>query len=64
MVVDPDTRGQLAKEGRLWLLSMVCATAGATGVYLSDSIAIGVAVFLACLAVFGGILLAYERHKR
>jgi hypothetical protein len=64
MVGDPDTRGQLAKEGRLWLLSLVCATAGATGVYLSDSIAVGVAVFLVCLAVFGGILLAYERHNR
>lgn len=64
MAVDPHVRGQLAKEGRLWLLSLVCAAAGATGVYLTGSVGVGVLVFLGFLVVLGGLLLGYEKRRR
>jgi hypothetical protein len=68
---DLDTRRKLAKEGRLYLLSLACATPGGIAVYLSNSVAVGVVVFLCCVLVFGSALWAYERrlskqrqHKR
>ncbi len=61
---DPDLRRKLAKEGRLYLLALFCATPGAIAVYLSNSLAVGIAVFLGCVLVFGSALFLYEkRHK-
>jgi hypothetical protein len=64
MVADPDLRKKLAKEGRLWLLSLLCAVPGAVAVALTDRISIGIAVFAACLLVFGTALVLYERRYR
>ena len=66
VVEDPKTRRQLAKQGRLWLMSLVCATAGAVTIQRTASLAIGVAVFLACVVVLGPLLWIYEkkRHHR
>jgi Flp pilus assembly protein TadB len=59
-----DNRAQLAKQGRLWLLSLVCALAGAFTVGATNSLASGVTVFLLCVTVLGGMLLWYERRRR
>ena len=65
MVVEgPETRRQLAKQGRLWLMSLVCATAGAVTIQQTASLAIGVAVFLCCVVVLGPLLWIYERKRR
>jgi hypothetical protein len=64
VVADPDTRSQLAKEGRLWLLSLVCATIGALTVWLTSSIPYGVGAFVASVLVLGGLLRAYEKRRR
>ena len=64
MAVDPDIKSQLGKEGRLWLLSFVCAAAGATGVYLSGSVGVGVLVFGIFLTVLGTALLTYEKRRK
>jgi uncharacterized membrane protein YoaK (UPF0700 family) len=66
VVADPEIRRQLAKQGRLWLMSLVCATAGAVTIQWTASLAIGVAVFLACVVVLGPLLWIYEkkRHHR
>lgn len=63
MIEDPETRRQLAKQGRLWALSLVCAAAGALTISRTGSLGTGILVFLACLAVLGGVLLAYERRR-
>jgi cyanate permease len=63
-VQDQEQRRQLFKQGRLWLLSLVCALAGATTVALRNSLADGVLVFLSCVAVLGTILWIYERRRR
>ena len=64
MVQDPETRRQLAKQGRLWLMSLVCATAGALTIQQTASLAVGVAVFLGCVAVLGALLWIYEKRRR
>lgn len=64
MTPDPVTRRALAKEGRLYLLALVCATGGSLAVYLSDRISVGVVVFLGCVLVFGPMLYAYEKRHR
>jgi len=65
MAFDPKTRRELAKQGRLWALSLVCATGGAVAVAQSGRVAVGVFVFGICLLVFGGGLYVYEkRHQR
>jgi hypothetical protein len=61
---DPATRRKIAKEGRLYLLALVCATGGATAVYLSNRLTIGIFVFAICLLVFGPILYHYEKRHR
>jgi hypothetical protein len=60
----PETRRQLAKQGRLWLLSLVCAAAGAVTIQRTASLAIGVAVFLGCVVVLGPLLWIYEKKRR
>ncbi len=64
MVVAPETRRYLAKQGRLWVMSLVCATAGAVTIQRTGSLAIGVAVFLACVLVLGPLLWIYEKKRR
>jgi hypothetical protein len=59
-----DTGAKLAKEGRLWLLSLVCALGGAIAVWRTGSLAAGVTIFLLCVTVLGGALLWYERRRR
>lgn len=61
--MDQDVRHQLARQGRLWLLSLVCATAGALAVWQTDSQAYGILAFLAAVAALGPILWAYERSR-
>ena len=64
VVTDPGTRRQLAKQGRLWLMSLVCAAAGAVTIQRTASLAIGVAVFLGCVVVLGPLLWIYEKKRR
>jgi hypothetical protein len=63
VVEDPEKRRQLAKQGRLWLMSLVCATAGALTIQRTGSLAIGV-IFLGCTAVLGPLLWIYEKRRR
>jgi hypothetical protein len=60
MALDPDVRRQLAKQLRLWLLSLVCATLGATVVWRTGDLLVGVLAFLATVAVLGSLLWVYE----
>lgn len=64
MALDPKTRRELAKNGRLWGLALVCAIAGSVTVSVTGSIAPGVLAFLIALGVLGPLLLAYERRHR
>ena len=64
MATDPDTRRQVAKQGRLWLLSLICATVGAVTVWRTNSVLIGIFAFLICLVVLGPILYAYEKRRK
>ena len=61
---DPELRRKLFQQGRLWLLSLVCATAGAATVWATNSLPWGVLAFLICLAVLGPLLWLYERRRR
>lgn len=61
---DPELRGKLAKEGRLWGLAAVCATVGAVTVALTDAVPPGVLAFLVALAVLGPLLRRYEKRRR
>ena len=63
-MIDPQRKQELAKEGRLWLLALVCAVAGAITVSITDSLGPGVLVFLASVVVLGPVLWAYEKHRR
>ena len=63
MIEDPETRRQLAKQGRLWLLSLVCATIATATIVKTGSLATGILVFLICVAVLGAVLWAYERRR-
>ena len=61
---DPELRRKLAQQGRLWLLSLICASAGAYTVWSRNSVSAGVVVFLICLAVLGSALWLYEKRRR
>ncbi len=61
---DPDLRGKLAKEGRLWGMAAVCATAGSATVAVTDSVSSGVLAFLLVVAVLGPLLYLYEKRRR
>jgi hypothetical protein len=63
VIEDPKTRRQLAQQGRLWALSVLCALAGAVTISRTGSIAKGVIAFGICLAVLGGSLWIYERRR-
>lgn len=64
MIEDPKTRRELAQQGRLWLLSLVCATVGAVTISRTGSLSTGVVAFLICLLVLGTALLIYERQRK
>jgi hypothetical protein len=59
---DPELRKQLLKSARLWLLSLICASAGAATVWATGSVGSGVLAFLGSLVVLGPILWLYERR--
>ena len=61
---DDRIRRDLAKQGRLWGLSLVCATVGAVTVWRTDELLPGIGAFLITLVVLGSILYAYERRRR
>lgn len=56
-------RRRLLKTGRLWLLSLVCATAGAVTVSITDSLGAGVLACLVGLALLGPALWVFERRR-
>ena len=56
VAADPDVR-------RLWLFSLICATAGALTIQRTGSLAVGVFVFLACVVVLGPLLWIYEKRR-
>ena len=57
-------RRDLAKQGRLWALSLVCASVGAFVVWRTDELLPGIGAFLIALVVLGSGLYAYERRRR
>jgi hypothetical protein len=61
---DPELRQKVSKEGRLWLLSLVCASAGAVTVWATDSLGQGVLAFLVSVAILGPLLWLYEKRRR
>ena len=64
MAEDAKRRREIAKEGRLYLLALVCASGGALTVYLTNRFVSGVFVFLLCLLVFGLLLYRYEKSRK
>ena len=61
---DDGIRRELAKQGRLWGLSLICATVGALVVWRTDELLPGIGAFLITLVVLGSALYAYERRRR
>ena len=60
---DEGIRRDLAKQGRLWVLSLICATVGALVVWRTDELLPGIGAFLITLVVLGSALYAYERRR-
>jgi hypothetical protein len=63
MALEPRTRDELAKQARLWSLSLICATIGAVVVWRTDALLPGIAAFAITLAVLGPALYVYERRR-
>lgn len=63
MIEDAKTRRELAKQGRLWMLSIICAAAGAITIDQTGSLSIGIVVFLCCLVPLGALLYLYEKRR-
>ena len=62
---DSETRRQIAKQGRLWLLSLLCAIAGTITIVETNSLGRGIVAFLVAVALLGPVLFIYEkRHRR
>jgi hypothetical protein len=61
---DPELGQKLSKEGRLWLLSLACASAGAVTVWATDSLGQGVLAFLISVAILGPLLWLFEKRRR
>ena len=57
-------RRDLAKQGRLWALSLICASVGALVVWQTGELLPGIGAFLLALVVLGSALYAYERRHR
>lgn len=64
MKEDAETRRKIAQQGRLWLLSVICAAAGALTISETGSLVRGIGVFLICVAVLGAVLYVFERRRR
>lgn len=64
MPAGDDTHRQLAQQGRLWLLSLICATTGAIVVWRTNHLPTGILAFLIAAAVLGLILWVYEKRHR
>lgn len=64
MPLEPDIKSQLAKQGRLWALSLICAFVGAFTVYQTGELTTGILAFLAALVVLGSALFIFERRRR
>jgi hypothetical protein len=62
--LDDGIRRDLAKQGRLWGLSLVCAAVGAYAVWRTDELLPGIGAFLITLVLLGSALYAYERRRR
>lgn len=62
--MDPKRRRELEQQGRLWLLSLVCALVGSATVWRTGSVGTGVVTFAISLAVLGPLLWVYERRRR
>ena len=62
-MLDPDQRRQLAKQARLWTLSLICASVGAVAVWRTDNLVAGILAFAGCAAVLGFALWLYERRR-
>ncbi len=60
---DDRIRRDLAKQGRLWALSLICASVGAIVVWRTDQLLPGIGAFLITLVVLGSGLYAYERRR-
>ena len=60
---DDRIRRDLAKQGRLWALSLVCASVGAFAVWRTGELLPGIGAFLLTLVVLGSALYAYERRR-
>lgn len=63
MIEDPKLRRELAKQGRLWLLALLCASAGAIAIDQSGSLTTGIVVFALCVVPLGTLLVVYERRR-
>jgi hypothetical protein len=64
VIEDPKTRRELAQQGRLWLLSLVCAGVGAVTISRTGSLSTGVVAFLISLVVLGPVLWLFERQRK
>jgi hypothetical protein len=61
---DPELRKKLLQSARLWALSLICALVGSVTIWATESIGLGVLVFLGAFVVLGPILWLYERRQR
>jgi hypothetical protein len=57
-----DQRKPLMKTVRLWGLSLISAAAGATTVWLTDSLPYGIVAFAVVLLILGPLLWRYEKR--
>ena len=64
MSSDPGRRRELAQQGRLWLLSLVCALVGSIAIWRTERLGPGIAAFAIALVVLGPLLWLYERRRR
>ncbi|HEY5821277.1 MAG TPA: hypothetical protein VIT20_04845 [Propionibacteriaceae bacterium] len=64
MALDPEIRRQLAKQGRLWLLALLCASAATFAIVRTDSLSAGIGVFLLTILVLGSLLYVYEKRQK
>lgn len=60
--VDAPVRRELARQGRSWLLSLICVTAGALAIWWTDSLVAGAVAVVATAAVLGLLVWARSRN--
>lgn len=59
-----DRRGEMGRQLRIWGLSLVCATIGATVVWATGSLPYGVIAFAVTVAVLGTLLWRFEKSRK